>query len=142
MPHPALAVGSVHHVGDAVAMIVAETSQAARDAAEAVMVDYDVLPSVTDLAVAMEPGQPLVWPQVANNVAFVWETGDKARTEELFGQAAHVTKIDVVNNRVIVNSLEGAGGCGVLRCSGREVYADDEQPGWVGHQGDAGQGRV
>ena len=131
VPHPALAVGSVHHVGDAVAMIVAETSQAARDAAEAVMVDYDVLPSVTDLAVAMEPGQPLVWPQVANNVAFDWETGDKARTEELFGQAAHVTKIDVVNNRVIVNSLEArAAAASYDAAAGKFTLTTNSQGGW------------
>ena len=105
-PHPVLADGTVRHVGDPVAFIVAETHQAARDAAEAIMVDYDVLPSVTDLAVAMEPGAPLVWPNIEKNVVFDWEAGDKAKTDALFQQAAHVARLTVVNNRVIVNSME------------------------------------
>ena len=58
VPHPVLASGHVRHVGDPVALIVAETNQAARDAAEAILVDYDIAPSVTDLAVAMDAGQP------------------------------------------------------------------------------------
>ena len=105
-PHPVLADGAVRHVGDPVAFIVAETHQAARDAAELIMVDYDVLPSCTDLAVAMEPGSPLVWPDVKSNVVFDWEAGDKAKTEALFQQAAHVARLTVVNNRIIVNSME------------------------------------
>ena len=105
-PHPALADGAVHHVGDPVAFIVAETHQAAKDAAELIMVDYDVLPSCTDLAVAMEPGSPLVWPDSKNNVVFDWEAGDKAKTDALFQQAAHIARLTVVNNRIIVNSME------------------------------------
>ena len=62
---PALADGAVRHVGDPVAFVVAETPQAARDAAELITVDYDILPAVTDLATAIEPGAPLVWPEVA-----------------------------------------------------------------------------
>ena len=88
VPHPALAVGAVRHVGDPVALIVAETSQAARDAAEAILVDYDMLPSVTDLGAAMDADQPAVWPDVAHNVCFDWEVGDKARPDALFNGAA------------------------------------------------------
>jgi carbon-monoxide dehydrogenase large subunit len=105
-PHPVLASGHVRHVGDPVALIVAETNQAARDAAEAVLVDYDILPSVTDLGVVMEPGQPLVWPHVPGNVCFDWDIGDKAATDALFDAAAHVTRLTVVNNRIVVNSME------------------------------------
>ena len=105
-PHSVLADGAVRHVGDPVAFIVAETHQQARDAAELVEIDYDMLPSITDLAVAMDPGAPLVWPEVKNNVVFDWETGDKAGTEALFASAAHVSKLTVVNNRIIVNSME------------------------------------
>ncbi len=106
VPHPLLVGDAVRHVGDPVALIVAETTQAARDAAEAIMVDYDILPSITDLGAALDDGQPLVWPNVPNNTCFDWETGDKARTDALFAQAAHVTHLTVVNNRIIVNSME------------------------------------
>ena len=105
-PHPVLAVEQVRHVGDPVAFIVAETHQAARDAMEAVMVDYDLLPSVTHLGAAMDDGQPQVWDGVPNNRCFDWEVGDKAKTDDLFGQAAHVTRLTVVNNRVVVASME------------------------------------
>ena len=106
VPHPALASEQVRHVGDPVAFIVSETHQAARDALEAVFVDYDTLPSVTDLGAALDAGQPQVWDGVANNQCFDWETGDKARTDALFGQAAHVTRLTVVNNRIVVASME------------------------------------
>jgi carbon-monoxide dehydrogenase large subunit len=105
--HMPLATDAVRHVGDPVAFIIAETQGQARDAAEAVEVDYEVLPSVTDLAVAHEAGQPQIWPGAARNTLFDWEVGDKARTEALFAQAAHVTRLTVVNNRVVVASMEG-----------------------------------
>jgi len=105
-PHPVLADGTVRHVGDPVAFIVAENPRAARDGAEAVMVEYDTLPSITDLATALDAGATQVWPEAPGNVAFDWETGQKAETEALFQSAAHVTRLTVVNNRVIVNSME------------------------------------
>ena len=106
VPHPVLADGEVRHVGDPVAFIVAETHQAARDAAEAVLVDYDILPSCTDLGATLDADAPAVWPQAPGNVCFDWETGEKERTEALFAEAAHVTRLTVVNNRVIVASME------------------------------------
>ncbi|WP_431304221.1 xanthine dehydrogenase family protein molybdopterin-binding subunit [Sediminicoccus sp. BL-A-41-H5] len=105
--HMPLATDAVRHVGDPVAFIIAETQGQARDAAEAVEVDYEVLPSVTDLAVAHEVGEPQIWPGATNNTLFDWEVGDKAKTEALFAQAAHVTRLTVVNNRVVVASMEG-----------------------------------
>ncbi|HET9019795.1 MAG TPA: molybdopterin cofactor-binding domain-containing protein, partial [Acetobacteraceae bacterium] len=105
-PHPVLADGRVRHVGDPVAFIVAETPKAARDAAEAIGVDYDILPAVTDLARATGAGVPQVWPEAKNNIAFDWEIGDKEKTESLFNQAAHVTRLTVVNNRIVVSSME------------------------------------
>ncbi len=104
--HPVLADGAVHHVGDPVAFIVAETDEAARDAAELIDVQFDVLPSATDLATATDPGQPLVWDNVPNNIAFDWEIGDKARTDALFAQAARTVSLTVVNNRIVVSSME------------------------------------
>jgi carbon-monoxide dehydrogenase large subunit len=106
-PRYGLAVERVRHVGDPVAFIVAETVQAARDAAEAVMVDYDILPSTSDLATATEAGQPQIWDSAASNICFDWAVGDQAKTDALFASAAHVTKLTVVNNRIVVNSMEG-----------------------------------
>ncbi|WP_426956391.1 xanthine dehydrogenase family protein molybdopterin-binding subunit [Muricoccus radiodurans] len=106
-PRGGLADGFVRHVGDPVAFIVAETHAQARDAAEAVEIDYETLPAVTDLATATEAGQPLVWPAIKDNVVFDWATGDEEKTKELFATAAHVTKLRLVNNRVVVASMEG-----------------------------------
>ncbi|HEV7455813.1 MAG TPA: xanthine dehydrogenase family protein molybdopterin-binding subunit [Roseococcus sp.] len=108
-PRLPLATDRVRHVGDPVAFIVAETPQQARDAAEAVMVDYEILPSATDLATAHLADQPQIWEGAANNICFDWETGDKQTVEEIMGQAAHVTRLTVVNNRVVVASMEARG---------------------------------
>ena len=105
-PHPVLADGTVRHVGDPVAFVVAETHQQARDAAELITIDYDTLPSCTDLGTAMDSDASLVWPDIGKNVVFDWETGDKAKTEELFQRAHHVSRLTVVNNRIVVNSME------------------------------------
>ena len=85
-PHPVLADGMVRHVGDPVAFVVAETAKAARDAAEQIVVDYEILPSVSDTAKALDTGMPLVWPDVPHNLAFDWEIGDKAATEAQFAK--------------------------------------------------------
>jgi carbon-monoxide dehydrogenase large subunit len=105
-PHPALAVGTVRYVGDPVAFIVAETPQAGRDGAEAIMVDYDVLPASTDLATAHEPGAAPVWEGSGSNICFDWEVGDREKTDAAFARASHVTRLTVVNNRVVVASME------------------------------------
>ncbi len=105
-PYPALAGDAVHHVGAPVAFVVAETVQAARDAAEAIIVDYDILPSVTDLATALDPDVPQVWDAAPGNICFDWQTGQQEQTDALFAQAAHVTRLTVVNNRIVVASME------------------------------------
>ncbi len=131
VPHPVLAVGMVRHVGDPVALIVAETSQAARDAAEAVFVDYDIQPSVTDLGAAMDADQPAVWPEVKNNVCFDWEVGDKAHTDALFAEAAHVARLTVVNNRIIVNSMEARAAIAAYdAATARWTLTTNTQGGW------------
>ena len=104
--HPALAVDTVRYVGDPVAFVVADSAEAARDALELVDVTYETLPSITGLHAATTPGVPQVWPGAPRNICFDWETGDKARTDELFASAAHVTKIEIVNNRIVVASME------------------------------------
>ena len=132
VPHPALADGVVRHVGDPVAFIVAETHQAARDAAEAVMVDYDVLPSITDLGATLDADAPPVWPQAPGNVCFDWETGDKAKADALFAQAAHVTRLTVVNNRVIVASMEARAAVAEYdSASERWTLYTNTQGGWT-----------
>jgi len=105
-PRPALADGVVRHVGDPVAFVVAETDAQARDAAEAVAVDYEILPAVVDPHDAIAPGAAAVWPQAGNNICFDWEMGDRKATDAAFADARHVAKLSLVNNRVIVASME------------------------------------
>jgi aerobic carbon-monoxide dehydrogenase large subunit len=131
-PHPALVEDAVRYVGDPVAFIVADTPAAARDAAELIAVDYDVQPSITDLAAAMEGGVPLVWPEAANNIVFDWGLGDKAATDALFASAAHVTRLTVVNNRVIVASMEGRASIADYdSATGRWTLYANTQGGWL-----------
>jgi carbon-monoxide dehydrogenase large subunit len=105
-PRLALATDTVRHVGDPVAFVVADTPQAARDGAEAIGVEYDILPAATELATAHDAGTPQVWASAPGNIAFDWEAGDKAATDAAFARAAHVTRLTVVNNRVVVASME------------------------------------
>ena len=105
-PRPALAHGAVRHVGDAIAFIVADTAIAAREAAELIAVDYDAQPAITDMARVTDDNAPLVWPEAKRNIVFDWGIGDKAATDALFAKAAHVTRLTVVNNRVVVASME------------------------------------
>ena len=128
---PVLARTAVHHVGTPVAFVVAETVKQARDAAEAIMVDYDIRPSITDLAAAMEPGQPQVWPEAPRNVCFDWEIGDKAAVEAEFARAAHITRLTVVNNRIVVNSMEARASLASYdAANGRWTLRTNTQGGW------------
>ena len=105
-PRPALADGMVRHVGDPVAFVVAETVAQGRDAAELIEVDYDSLPAAADLATAMQPGQPQIWPEAPNNRVFDWEVGNKDKVDALFANAAKTVKLTLENNRIIVASME------------------------------------
>ncbi len=105
-PHPVLAQGKVRYVGDRVALVVAESVHQAKDAAELVDVDYEVLPAVVNPADAIKPGAPVVHDIAPDNRCYTWGLGDKAATEAAFAKAAHVTKIDIVNNRLIPNAIE------------------------------------
>jgi carbon-monoxide dehydrogenase large subunit len=128
---PVLARDAVHHAGTPVAFVVAETVTQARDAAEAIMVDYDIRESVTDLGAAMDPGQPQVWTQAPRNICFDWEIGDKAAVEAEFAKAAHVTRLTVVNNRIVVNSMEArAAFASFDAASGRWTLRTNTQGGW------------
>ncbi|BDG06163.1 xanthine dehydrogenase family protein molybdopterin-binding subunit [Anaeromyxobacter oryzae] len=105
-PHPALAQERVRHVGDPVAMIVAETKDQAREAAALLEVDYEELPAVATLAQAMAPGAPLVWEQAKGNVCFDFQLGDAAATDAAFAKAFKVVSLDLVNNRLVPNAIE------------------------------------
>ena len=131
-PHRALADGVVCHVGDPVAFIVAETPKAARDAAELISVDYSTVPAVTDVVAAIDPGAPLVWPGVKTNIAFDWGIGDQAATDALFAKAAHVTRLTVVNNRLVVASMEGRAAIADYdTAAGRWTLYANTQGGWL-----------
>jgi carbon-monoxide dehydrogenase large subunit len=111
-PHPAIARGRVRHVGDTVAMVVAESAAVARDAAELITVDYEPLPTSVDTAHALDPGQPQVWDEAPGNLCFDWEIGDRAAVERAFAGARHRISLELVNNRVVVNSMEPRGAIG------------------------------
>jgi aerobic carbon-monoxide dehydrogenase large subunit len=105
-PHPALAAGKVNHVGDAVAVVIAETKAQARDAAEAVKVDYEPLPAVIDPAKAQDKGGPQIHGDIASNTIYQWHLGDANAVDDAFRSAKHVTKIDLINNRLVPNAIE------------------------------------
>src|SRR5207249_9650824 len=105
-PRPALARERVRHVGDPVALVVAETREQAADAAALVAVEYEPLPAVAATAEAARPGAPAVWQEAPDNVAFVWEAGDRAAVARAFERAALVTTLDFVVTRVIAAPLE------------------------------------
>jgi len=105
-PHPVLAQGKVRYVGDAVALVIAESIAEAKDAAEQIGVDYDVLPAVVNPVDALAPGAPLIHDQAPGNKCYTWAIGDKAAVDAAFATAAHVTKLDIVNNRLIPNAIE------------------------------------
>ncbi|MCK3778592.1 xanthine dehydrogenase family protein molybdopterin-binding subunit [Ensifer sesbaniae] len=116
-----LAHETVRYVGDAVAIVVADSVAEARDAAEAVVVDYQELPVVTDATKALEPGQPQLHPEAANNLIFDWELGDAAATDKAIAEAAHVTEIEIHNNRLSPNPMEPRATLGIYD-SGDDHY--------------------
>ncbi len=105
-PRPLLQKDYVRYVGDSVAMVVAETPNQAKDAAELIFVDYEELPAIADSEGAAAPDAPKAWTDGDSNVCFDWEFGDEAKAEEAFQSAAHVTALRLVNNRLVVNSME------------------------------------
>jgi len=106
-PRPLLARGRVRHVGDPVALVVAETLAQARDAAELIGVDYDPLPAVADTRAAAQAGAPQVWEHIPGNVCFDIGAGsDKAAVDAAIAGAAHVTRLELVNNRIVANPIE------------------------------------
>jgi carbon-monoxide dehydrogenase large subunit len=105
-PHLPLCKDRVRHVGDQVALVIAETYAQAKDAAEQINVTYKELPAIISTADADKPGKPQVWADAKNNTCFDWHLGDKAATDAAFAKAAHVTKIDLEKQRLDPNAME------------------------------------
>ena len=105
-PRPPLARERVRHVGDPVAFVVAETLEAARQACELIEIKYDILPSVSELSTAAEPGAPRIWPQATDNIALRYQLGDGEAVIAAFERAAHVVTCRLVNNRIVAAALE------------------------------------
>ncbi|WP_419738802.1 xanthine dehydrogenase family protein molybdopterin-binding subunit [Ruegeria sp.] len=106
--HPILAQGKVRHVGDPIAAVVADSLEQARDAAEAIDLEIEELPAVIDMKAAAQEGATLVHDDLKNNICYDWQLGetDDAKVNEVFANAAHVTTLDLVNNRLVANPME------------------------------------
>jgi carbon-monoxide dehydrogenase large subunit len=111
-PQPLLAEGKVRFVGEPVALVVAETREAALDAAERIIVGYEPLPAVTTAAAARKPDAPQVSDDVPGNLCLDWATGDAAGVAAAFERAAHVVTLTVHNHRIVTNPIEPRGGVG------------------------------
>jgi carbon-monoxide dehydrogenase large subunit len=138
-PHrPSLASERVMHVGEPVAIVVAQSAAAAQDAADKIVVDYTPLDAVTDVRDAIKPGAPQLWPEAPGNIGFDWtapadpEGKKNAALEKAFAEAAHVVKVELVNQRLVVASLEprtatasydAASNRYTLRCGSQAVAA-------------------
>ncbi len=105
-PHPVLATGKVRHVGDPVAVVIAETRQQAKNAAELLEISYDDLPGFSGVRDAIAPGAPQLHDAAPGNVCYDWHLGDKAMVDAAFAQAKHVVKLDLINNRLVPNAME------------------------------------
>ncbi|HWD15068.1 MAG TPA: xanthine dehydrogenase family protein molybdopterin-binding subunit, partial [Casimicrobiaceae bacterium] len=105
-PHPVLAQGKVRYVGDPVALVIAESPAQAKDAAEQIVVEYDVLNAVVQSLDALKDGAPQIHEQAPGNRCYTWALGDEAAVDAAFAKAAHVTRLDIVNNRLVPNAIE------------------------------------
>jgi aerobic carbon-monoxide dehydrogenase large subunit len=103
---PLLCHGKVMHIGDAVALVIAETLPQARDAAEAITIDYKPLPVTTTIAAAIKTGAPQVWDFSPGNIAFDQSLGSKDKADAAFAKAAHTVKVVIENNRLVTNYME------------------------------------
>jgi carbon-monoxide dehydrogenase large subunit len=135
-PRHALTGGVVRFVGDPVSMVVAETDEQARRAADLVMVDYDDLPAAVDVATVLDASTPLVWPQFGTNRVYHFHKGDLEGTDQALKAAHHVVSLDFINNRLAPCAVEPRGVIGswnapeeqyVLHVSGQAVFGQRAQ---------------
>jgi aerobic carbon-monoxide dehydrogenase large subunit len=129
-PHPILAQGRVRHVGDQVCMVVAETLEQAKNAAEMVEVEYEPLPAVVNVAQASAKGATALHDAAPDNHCYKWAIGDKAVVDGVFKTAAHVTKLDLYNNRLVPNAMEprAAIGCYSRATEEYTLYVSNQNP--------------
>ena len=126
--HPPLATDSVNYVGDHIALVVAETLQEAKDAADLVKVDYKVLKAVASTAEAMN--LDVIHEGIEKNLCFDWELGDKVKTDEAFASADKVVEMDILNNRLVPNAMEPRASIGDYNPSSEELtlYTTSQNP--------------
>ncbi len=127
-PRVLLAEQTVYYVGQPVAAIVAESRDAAEDAAELVLVDYEALPCVVDAQRALEPDAPQLWPEAPGNVAAESAYGDPKAAEAAFAAAAHVVELELHNQRLIANALEPRCAIGVFADGRTTLYTQNQTP--------------
>ena len=129
-PHPLLAQGKVRHVGDPVAVVIAETREQAKDAAELIAVDYQELPAVVGADEAIKPGRPLLFDTAPGNLCFDWHLGDAAAVDAAFARAHHVTRLELVNNRLVSNPMEPRAATGEYDRAGGDytLYTTSQAP--------------
>jgi carbon-monoxide dehydrogenase large subunit len=129
-PHPVIATGKVRHVGDPVAVVIAETRQQAKDAAELLSIDYTDLPGVATMADALAPGAASVHDDVPGNICYDWHIGDKAIVDGVFANAHKVVRLDLTNNRLIPNAMEPRAAIGDYDVNSGEytLYTTSQNP--------------
>ncbi|HCX14997.1 MAG TPA: carbon monoxide dehydrogenase, partial [Rhodospirillaceae bacterium] len=119
--HPALAQGKVNYVGDHVAVVIAETLDQAKDAAEKVEIDYGVLAAVTDTASAADNSQQQIHEEAPNNICYNWPFGDKDAVDDAFDSAHKITSLELVNNRMVTNPMEPRAAVGDYNSGTEEI---------------------
>lgn len=127
-PWHALSVDKARHVGDAVAVVVAESPYIAYDALDAIYVEYTELEAVVDAKKATEPGAPQVHEETPNNISFHWPLGDKEAVEKALEESDHVVELDLINQRLIPNAMEPRA------CVAEWSDAMDEMTVWTSSQ--------
>ncbi|MFO1168381.1 MAG: xanthine dehydrogenase family protein molybdopterin-binding subunit [Rhodoblastus sp.] len=126
-PRRILADDTVRFVGEPVAAVIAESREAATDAAELIAVDYEDLPSVTDVREAAQAGAPKVWPAAPDNFVATHSYGDKAQVDGIFASAAHTVSLDIMNQRLIPFALEPRGALAEVDEAGRLILRTQSQ---------------
>ena len=128
--HPVLATGKVRHVGDPVAVVIADTREQAKNAAELLDIAYEDLQGFATMKEAIAPGAPLVHDDAPGNVCYDWHIGDKDAVEQAFARATHRVKLDLHNNRLVPNAMEPRAAIGEFdRSSGDyTLYTTSQNP--------------
>ena len=128
--HPVLAVGKVRHVGDPVAVVIADTKEQAKNAAELLVIEYEDLPAVASVRDAVAAGAATVHDEVAGNQCYDWHIGEKGPVDAAFAVARHVVKLDLLNNRLVPNAMEPRAALGMYDPSSGEftLYTTSQNP--------------